>query len=142
MADVGVHRKGEVNLPVLLERLRRGLSETAGAIGCFTGVVRGQSLEGGKVKHLSYEAAEEATQRLREIAEKVEKMPNVERVMIHHVVDELKAGDDAIYVLVAGIGRKEVFKALSDIMDLVKAEVPIWKKEATEKGERWAHEIR
>jgi molybdopterin synthase catalytic subunit len=142
MADVGVHRRGEVNLPILMERLRKGLPETAGAIGCFTGVVRGQSLEGEKVKHLSYEAADEATQRLKEIAEKVEKRPNVEKVMIHHVVDKLKAGDDAVYVLVAGRGRKEVFKALSDIMDLVKAEVPIWKKEVTGRGERWAHEIR
>jgi len=141
MVDVGVHRKGEVSLPVLLERLRKGLPETAGAIGCFTGVVRGRSASGEKVRFLSYEAAEEAAKRLKEIAEKIEKRPNLELVMIHHVVDDLKAGEDAIYVLVAGSGRKEVFKALSDIMDLVKKDVPIWKKEVTAKGEHWAHEI-
>ncbi|MEM4187767.1 MAG: molybdenum cofactor biosynthesis protein MoaE [Candidatus Hadarchaeum sp.] len=141
MPDVGVHRKGEVNFHGLLERLKASLDEEVGAIGCFVGVIRGVSLESESVKYLHYESAEDAVEKLEEIASDFERRPGIKRVMIHHVVDELSPGDDAIYVLVAGVRRAEVFRALPEIMDSVKKEVPIWKEEVTEKKRRWGHEI-
>ncbi|MEM2889866.1 MAG: molybdenum cofactor biosynthesis protein MoaE [Candidatus Hadarchaeum sp.] len=141
MPDVGVHRKGEVNFHGLLERLKASLDEEVGAIGCFVGVIRGVSLESESVKYLHYESAEDAVEKLEEIASDFERRPGIKRVMIHHVVDELSPGDDAIYVLVAGVRRAEVFRALPEIMDRVKKEVPIWKEEVTEKKRRWGHEI-
>ena len=140
MADVGIHRKGEVNLPQLLARLRADLGKEVGAIGCFIGIVRGQSGEGEKVQYLSYEAAEEAMEKLEKIAKEIERRYKVKGVMIHHVVDEVSPGEDAIYVLVAGAHRGEVFKALPEIMDRVKTDVPIWKKEVTKGKGRWGHE--
>lgn len=140
MPDVGIHKKGEVDLPSLMRRLRENLSGEVGAIGCFTGVVRAVSSEGEKVKFLSYEAAEDVTKKLGQIAAEVEGRPGIKRVMIHHVVDQIAPGEDAIYVLVAGIRRAEVFRALPEIMDKIKSVAPIWKKEVTEKGERWPHE--
>ena len=73
MPDVGVHRKGEVDLPNLLGRLRKELGEEVGAIGCFVGVVRAFSSEGKKVRHLSYEATEDAAKKFEEIASEVER---------------------------------------------------------------------
>lgn len=141
MPDVGVHRKGEVDLPSLLRRLRAGLGGEVGAIGCFIGVVRGVSSEGERVKFLSYEAAEDVAKKLEEIATEIETRPNIERVMIHHVVDQIAPGEDAVYVLVAGRGRREVFDALPEVMDKIKAEAPIWKKEVTGRRGRWAHQL-
>ena len=140
MADVGVHRKGEVDLSQLLARLRSDLGKEVGAIGCFVGVVRGVSSDGEAVKYLSYEGADEAIEKLEKIASEMERRLNVKKVMIHHVVDEVSPGEDAIYVLVAGVGRADVFKALPEIMDRVKTDVPIWKKEVTKGKERWGHE--
>ena len=139
MPDVGVHRRGEVDLPDLLRRLRKDLGEEVGAIGCFVGVVRAVSSGGKKVKYLSYEADEDAAKKLEEIASEVERQPNIKRVMIHHVVDQLKPEEDAIYVLVTGKKREDVFKALPEVMDRVKKDVPIWKKEVTENGEYWIY---
>lgn len=139
MPNVGIHRKGEVSLADLLEQIKEDLHEEVGAIGCFVGVVRAVSGEGKKVRHLSYEAAEDADKKLEEIASEAEKQPNVKRVMIHHIIDQLALGEDTIYVLVAGKKREDVFKALPEIMDRVKKEVPIWKKEVTENGEYWVH---
>ncbi len=139
MPDVGVHRRGEIDLPDLLRRLKKDLGEEVGAIGCFVGVVRAVSGEGKKVKHLSYEAAEDVAKKLEEIASEAERQPHIERVMIHHVVDQLAPGEDAIYVLVAGKKREDVFKALPEVMNRVKKEVPIWKKEVTEDGEYWIY---
>ncbi|HID60377.1 MAG TPA: molybdenum cofactor biosynthesis protein MoaE [Hadesarchaea archaeon] len=142
MSDIGIHRKGEVDFPTLLRRLREGAGGEVGAIGCFIGVVRGVSREDEKVKFLSYESAEDAWKKLQKIAGEIEARSGIKQVMIHHVVDQLGPGEDAVYVLVAGINRADVFKALPEIMDRVKTEVPIWKKEATEKGEYWVHEVR
>jgi molybdopterin synthase catalytic subunit len=131
--------EGGVDLPDLLRRLRKDLGEEAGAIGCFVGVVRALSSKGEKVKHLSYEAAEDAAKKLEEIASEVERQPNIKRVMIHHVVDQLKPGENAIYVLVAGKKREDVFKALPEVMNRAKKDVPIWKKEVIENGKYWIH---
>jgi len=135
--EIGVHQKGEVNFPVLLERFKRGLPEEAGAIGCFIGVVRGISSEGKRVKLLRYECSEEISRKLEEIAADFEKEPNIHRVAIHHVIDDLEPGDEAIYLIVAGKHRSEVFFALEKLMNRVKHEAPVWKKEVYEKGERW-----
>jgi molybdopterin synthase catalytic subunit len=141
LPDVGIHRKGEVDFPSLLEKFRSELGESVGAIGCFIGVVRGISKEGEEIKSLKYEHSDEAVGKLEEIASDVERSPDISRVMIHHVIDELKPGEDAIYVLVAGKRRGEVFKALPKIMDRIKVEVPIWKKEVTETKEYWINEV-
>lgn len=141
MPDVGIHSKGEVNLPDLFRKLRRDIGENVGAIGCFVGVVRGISEEGERVKFLHYQSSEDAVKKLEQIAADIEKRPNIRRVMIHHIVDQIAPGEDAIYALVAGHGREDVFKALPELMNRVKAEVPIWKKEVTERREYWVHEI-
>lgn len=141
MPEVGIHRKGEVDLPSLLEGLRRELGKEVGAIGCFIGVVRSTSEGGEAVRSLRYECSDEALKKLEEIASNIEKRPNISRVMIHHVIDELKPGEDVIYVIVAGRHRGEVFEALPKIMNHIKAEVPIWKKEITEAREYWVHEV-
>jgi molybdopterin synthase catalytic subunit len=141
LPDVGIHRKGEVDFPSLLEKFRRELGGSVGAIGCFIGVVRGISKEGEEIKSLRYERSAEAVGKLEEIASDVERSPDISRVMIHHVIDELKPGEDAIYVLVAGKRRDEVFKALPKIMDRIKVEVPIWKKEVTGTKEYWINEV-
>jgi molybdopterin synthase catalytic subunit len=138
--DVGIHRKGEVDLPVLLQKLKRELGGRAGALGCFVGVIRGTSKDGKKVKYLHYECEEEAVKELERIADDIEKVPGILKVMIHHVIDDLKPGEDAIYILVAGEHRAEVFSVLPRIMDRVKAEALIWTKEVTEAGEYWIHE--
>ena len=141
MPDVGIHPKGEVNLPDLFRKLRQDVGENVGAIGCFVGVVRGISEEGERVKFLRYQSSEDAVKKLEQMAADIEKRPNIRRVMIHHIVDQIAPGEDAIYVLVAGHRRDDVFKALPELMNRVKAEVPIWKKEVTERREYWIHEL-
>lgn len=141
MPDVGIHRKGKVDLPKLIRKITRDKTKTVGAIGCFIGVVRGVSKSGERVRLLNYEYSDEAVKKLKRIAADAEKAPGIERVMIHHVVGSLRPGDEAIYVVVAGNRRREVFAALPKIMDRVKKEVPIWKKEITQTKEYWAHEL-
>lgn len=134
MPDIGIHQKGEVDLPILLQKLKSELGGKAGAVGCFVGVVRETSKDGKKVKYLHCECAEEAIKELGQIAADIERLPGILRVMIHHVIDDLTPGEDAVYILVAGEHRAEIFSALPQIMDRVKTKALIRKKEVIETG--------
>ena len=137
MPEVGIHLKGEVDFSALLDKLKEELKGKVGAVASFVGIVRDTSKGGEPVKQLRYECSEDALGKLEEIAADAERKPGISRVLIHHIVDDLKPGEDAIYVIVAGKHRAEVFTTLPQIMDRVKAEVPIWKKEVTETREYW-----
>lgn len=141
MPEAGVCRKGEIDLPKLLDQFRQKLDNKSGAIGCFIGVVRGETEGGEKVKMLHFESSDEVTRKLEEIAACAEKEAGISNVAIYHVVDDLKPGEDVLYVLVAGGHRAEVFGILSRVVDQVKSGAPIWKKEVTETREYWMHEL-
>lgn len=142
MARDRVHKKGEKNFSQIFESFKDRLSDEIGAIGSFVGLVRGRGKKGGKLEKLHYETAESADQELEEIARKVEKeFSGVSEVAIHHIVDDLSPGEEIVYVLAAGRHREEVFEALPEIMERVKTEVRIWKKEVTESEEYWMHEV-
>ena len=135
----GVHAKGAVALQELIEEVKRG--PQAHRIGCiltFTGVVRGVAKDGSKVLRLEYEAYLEAAEaKLEEIAEDLKRIPGVVDVRIHHFVGSLEVGEETVYVVVAAEHREEGFKALREAVERLKAEVPIWKKEQTEKDSYW-----
>jgi len=137
MADVGIHRKGEVDMGKLVKKILVEKGKAVGAIGSFIGVVRGVSKNGERVKFLNYEHSDEAVKKLKKIAMDIEREPGIWQVLIHHVVGKLKPGDIAIYVFVSGERRHDVFSALPKIMHSIKKEVPIWKKEVTESREYW-----
>ncbi|MEM3519849.1 MAG: molybdenum cofactor biosynthesis protein MoaE [Candidatus Hadarchaeales archaeon] len=136
MAEAKIVKKGEVTLQQLVEKVKQEAGQELGAIGCFVGVVRGAS-ERGAVKKLSYEAAETAEKEMLKIMAELEKIPGILRAIAYHIIDDLSPGEDAIYVVIGGKHRKEVFDALPLAMDRIKKEVMIWKKEFTISGEHW-----
>jgi len=56
---------------------------------------------------------------------------------VEHRTGKVEVGEDVMYVLVASKHRKEAFQALTELVDRIKTETPIWKKEITEKGAHW-----
>ncbi|MGA2784995.1 MAG: molybdenum cofactor biosynthesis protein MoaE [Candidatus Bathyarchaeia archaeon] len=141
MHPVGLHRRGEVDLTQIIESFsKHPQSRRAGAIASFIGVVREDPVreESGKVSHLEYEAYEEvALKRLEEIRRSMLSRPGIVEVSIHHIIDRLGVGEASLYVAVLGGHRQEVFPVLSETVERVKKEVPIWKKEYTTKSAYW-----
>ncbi|RLF14952.1 MAG: molybdenum cofactor biosynthesis protein MoaE [Thermoprotei archaeon] len=112
-------------------------SEDIGAILVFIGVVRGSSPL-GKVLRLEYEVHEKlAYKKLEEIAKNVKERYSVIDIVIEHRKGSVNRGENIMYVVVASKHRKEGFEALMEIINRLKEEVPIWKKEVTEHGYRW-----
>jgi MoaE-MoaD fusion protein len=108
-----------------------------GGLVTFTGVVRDHS-KGKRVTRLDYEAyAPMAEKKLAEIGEEARvKWPGTEVAVIHRV-GTLLPGELAVVIAVSAPHRKEAFRACEHVIDRLKEDVPIWKKEYAEDGEVW-----
>lgn len=109
--------------------------DEVGGIAVFLGVVRGKTHSGENVERLDFEAyKEKAEEAFARIAEEVKERHGALKVLIHHAVGRVEVGGLIMLVAVAGRSRKEVFPALSEAVERVKREAPIWKKETLKDG--------
>jgi molybdopterin synthase catalytic subunit len=98
----------------------------AGGIALFAGAVR-DSDHDQAVSGLSYSAHPSAVDELRRVAEVIaEKYPVIGIAAVHRVGD-LAIGDLAVVLAVSCPHRAEAFDACLDLIDILKASVPIWK---------------
>ena len=123
------------NHPINPAPLRRDLAaDDCGGFVFFEGRVRDHHEERA-VTGLYYEAyrelAEKEGQRLvREIAQK-----HGVRAGAIHATGDLAPGDLAVWVGAAAAHREEAFAACRELIDAIKARVPIWKRESYNDGQ-------
>ena len=123
-------------LDSLVEELKKSSNEV-GAVTVFVGIVRG-TREKEKVLRLEYEAHEAlAPQTIKTIVEEQKTKHGIIDAIVEHRVGTVQVGEEVMYVLVASKHRREGRKALAELVDRIKHEVPIWKKEVTEKETYW-----
>jgi molybdopterin synthase catalytic subunit len=97
----------------------------------FSGVTR-------EVERLEYEAyAEMAEERMRAIASDAFETHGLCAVAVEHRVGEVPLSEPSVIVAVSAPHRGEAFAGAREIIDRVKAEAPIWKKEIEGGDERW-----
>lgn len=118
-------------------------SEYAGALATFTGRVRTKEDEGDPpTQHLEFERYDGvAEEKMNTISEELCERDGVYEVLLHHRVGVVEAEEDIVFVIVLAGHRPEAFKAVSDGIDRLKDEVPLFKKEVTVEGEYWRHEV-
>ena len=99
----------------------------AGAIVDFWGVVR--ALEDGReITGIEYEAnCPMAEHQMRALAEIATGKFGLTKVLIHHRIGFVPAGEPSIVVRVESVRRSAAFSANQWIMDELKRTVPIWK---------------
>jgi molybdopterin synthase catalytic subunit len=120
----------------LLKQLKES-SDEVGAVAIFIGVVRGTRGE-ERVLKLEYEAHKAlAPKVLKKIVREIKSKHGIIDAVVEHRVGTVKVGEEVMYVLIASKHREEGFRALAETVDRVKHELPIWKKEVTEKGTNW-----
>ena len=113
-------------------------SDTDGAVVLFSGVVRNND-QGRQVAGLRYEAYEEmATEALSRICEEVASLFSISDMAVVHRVGELSVGDVSVAIAVAAPHRDAAYKASREVIERLKREVPIWKRERYADGdEEW-----
>lgn len=109
----------------------------AGGIATFAGAVRDEN-EGRAVTLLEYEAygsmAEKEIEAI--LGEIAREMPGV-RVAATHRVGALSVGDLAVVCAASAPHRGEAFRACRELIDRIKARLPIWKREHGPEGPYW-----
>ncbi len=117
-----------------LDEVRAAVADpAAGGIALFAGAVRDSDHDRG-VSGLSYSAHPSAVDELRRVAEVIaEKYPVIGIAAVHRVGD-LAIGDLAVVLAVSCPHRAEAFDACRDLIDILKASVPIWKHQRFDDG--------
>ena len=109
----------------------------AGAITTFIGNVRNRN-DGMDVSLLEYQAYESmAEKELAAIAAEVEAEADGIQVACIHRIGELQVGDAAIICAASAPHRGEAFHACRQLIDRIKARVPIFKREHGPNGPHW-----
>lgn len=135
VVDVGL-TEAPLDLAAAVAAVR---DDTCGGYGLFLGTVRDHH-EGDAVRGLAYEAwEEEAVPAMERVArDAAARYPTVRAVHVRHRLGQLDVGEDAIVVAVSAPHRAPAMDAAAWLVDAVKAEVPVWKREhLAEGGHRW-----
>ncbi len=104
-----------------------------GAVVGFSGVVRNHD-HGRTVRKLEYVAHPMAVDVLKTVSGRAARMPGVSAVAVSHRVGVLDVGDVALSCAVSAAHRDVAFKVCAWLVDEVKLQVPIWKRQEFENG--------
>jgi molybdopterin synthase catalytic subunit len=114
----------------------------AGGIAVFLGTTRAETgPDGRKLLALDYDAyADMARQQMQDLACRAREKWPLRRLVILHRTGRVSLGEPSVIIAVSAPHRAEAFDACRWLIDILKAEVAIWKKEIWEGGaERWVH---
>lgn len=119
--------------PLSVERVTESVRRPgAGAIVTFQGTTR-------KVERLRYEAYREmAEPKLAQIVSDVVERHDLEAAAAEHRIGDVALGEPSVVVAAAAAHREQAFAGAREMIDRIKAEAPIWKKEIDGDSGRWA----
>jgi len=123
--------------PLSVDALARQVaSPAAGAVVTFQGTTR-------DVDELEYEAYREmAEERIAAIVAEAIERHGLAAAAAEHRLGTVPLGEASVIVAASAAHRGEAFAGAREIIDRVKAEAPIWKKEKEGAEERWVEGTR
>lgn len=145
----GEHARGEGDVvravvteePLDVDEHSRLVSRAStGAVVSFSGVVRDH--DGGRdVTALEYSGHPSAGEVIERVAAQiVAAHPAVQAVAVSHRIGPLSIGDSALACAVSAAHREEAFAACAALVDEVKLQLPIWKRQDfTDGSEEWVN---
>lgn len=104
-----------------------------GAHQIFLGQVRADIIDGKQVKAIHYTAYEElALKQFHLIREETFARYELSCMHIHHSLGTVKCGELCLFVFISAPRRKNVFEAISYLVERIKKEVPVFGQEILE----------
>ncbi|MCE1179436.1 MAG: molybdenum cofactor biosynthesis protein MoaE [Micrococcales bacterium] len=104
-----------------------------GGVVIFHGLVRNHD-DGSGVESLDYSAHPQASTELERVCREVAERHTGTRIAAVHRVGALALGDAAVITAAAAAHRGQAFEACRDLIDTLKAQVPIWKHQRYDDG--------
>jgi molybdopterin synthase catalytic subunit len=116
--------------------LIKSTNSSIGAVVSFIGTVRDLTSE--SLISLTLEHYPGMTEKsLTSIADKARNKWEIESITIIHRVGTLGIGDQIVLVITSSKHRQAAFDSCNYIMDFLKTDAPFWKKEVSDKEEKW-----
>ena len=108
-----------------------------GGVSSFAGLVRGDENDAGRVTAIEFTAHRGIAER--SMNELIERMAGrydspVLHIYAEHALGRVSVGEIPVIIVVGSSHRAEAFGLCSDLLETLKAEVPIWGKELTDTG--------
>jgi molybdopterin synthase catalytic subunit len=133
--------KGPVTKRLITSLLEKvGEKTDSGGLSIFLGQVRADEVNGKKVNAIEYSAYEgmvnsEVTKIKKSISDEFE---DVKLIEIVHSTGVVKAGEISLLVLVSAGHREQAISGCSKAVELIKANLPVWKKEIyNDDSQKW-----
>ena len=125
---------GELNVDGLRSHLQ---TIGCGAIVSFIGITRGED-GGEEVIRLEFDAwQDKLSETLHVLAEQAIAKFGLKSVVMAHRTGSVGPGENIVAIHVASPHRKEAFEGCSWLIDELKRQAPLWKKEVKPSGATW-----
>lgn len=125
---------GAISPQFIADSIAKHSTKTSiGAHDIFLGQVRNDLINGKEVLAIEYSVFDEmAEKELTDIRESMFTKYDLTCLHIHHSSGIVKAGEICLFVFVSSKHRKDAFDACRDLVEQIKAKVPIFGKEIFE----------
>ena len=132
--------QGAISPDFISQSLKKHSTKTdIGAHSIFLGQVRSDTIDGKIVSEIEYTAYEEmALSKMHEIREEIFKKYPLICMHIYHSLGLVRSGEICLFVFTSSKHRKSAIAACEDIVERIKAELPIWGREKMEdNSQQW-----
>lgn len=127
---------GAISPTFIADSIAKHSSKTEiGGHSIFLGQVRADEIDGKVVSGIDYTAYQEvALAQMHEIREELFKKYPLTCMHVYQSLGTIKAGEICLFVFTSSAHRKPAIDACEEIVERLKAELPIWGKEFFEDG--------
>lgn len=109
---------------------KHSTQQQIGAHSIFLGQVRSDLIDGKAVQAIEYTAYEEmALEKMHEIREAIFQKYPLTCMHVYHSLGQVPAGALCLFVFTSSARRKAAIQACEELVERIKAELPIWGKE-------------
>ena len=125
---------GKIDPAFIAESISKHSSKTTiGGHSIFMGQVRKDEIEGKFVSAIEYTAYEElALEQMHQIRKDIFQKYPLNCLHVYHSLGLINAGEICLFVFTSSAHRKPAIDACSEIVERLKAELPIWGREIFE----------
>ena len=126
--------QGPVNPAFIADSIAKHSSKKdIGAHSIFLGQVRADVIDNKTVAAIDYTTYEDlALQKMHEMREEIFNKHELTCMHVHHSLGEIKAGEICLFVFTSSTHRKMAIDACEEVVERIKAELPVWGKEIFE----------
>jgi molybdopterin synthase catalytic subunit len=130
-APKNIFVEGAISARFIADSIENHKSKTnIGAHSIFLGQVRADKIDGKEVSYIEYTTYEEmALEKMHSIREDIFAKYDLTCMHVYHSIGKVAAGGISLFVFTSSPHRKAAIDACEEIVERIKAELPVWGKE-------------